>query len=227
VQNQNIEGLQTPPSSNVDAVANLLGAKSFDVATHRVDDFRQKAQREAAREIIFNLGKPANTSQGAAVLTNPTSQITANLVVRRLGASTKFAPPTVEFAEPELQSFLEQVHLIPMVDVTGPQPAGFLFPLRITGWDGYATIYNGLTKLEKGQGLFLKYLRGGGGDPGGYQVEPFTLEERHREIMAHVDWPTPKDIVHYLPTIPFSDLLKENFNLNRAWQKVLSRKAGA
>jgi len=191
-----------------------------------VDDFRQKAQRESAREIVFNLGKPANTSQGAAILTNPASQITANLVVRRFGNSTKFAPPTAEFVEPELQPFLEQVHLIPIVDVTSTQPAGFLFPLRITSWEGYATIYNALTRLQEGQGLFLRYLRGGGGDPGGYQVEPFALEERHREIMTHVQWPLPKNVVSIIPPVAFEVLVAENFNLKRAYQQVLRRKGG-
>lgn len=218
---------KAPVTLNSDeSIKALIGAKSFNIAHHKVDDFRQSAQSELYKAIVFSLGKPAGSSQGVALLTKSDSNHEANAVVRRLGKSTKFARPTLEFLEPELQPYLERIHLIPGVDVTGPNPTGFLWPSRITAWDGYECIFNALADLGESQGLFIKYSKAGEGDPGSYVAEPFDLEEKHKTILQNVNWPTADEVPELLPQVPFEQLIAENFNLKRAWQAVLRRREG-
>jgi len=211
--------------NNPSVPADLLGARQFNIADHKIADFRQQNQRESAQAITFALGKPSGSTQGVAALINPSVQFTLNMVVRRSGGSTKFAPPTSEFAEPELAQFIESVHVVPMVDVTGLKATGHLCPFRITSWSGYEAIFSALVNLRAGEGLFWRYLRGkGGSDVGGYEVEPFKLDARQQTIMASVVWPTAEDLAQIIPPVPFDELQRENFNLQRAWQKVLQRR---
>jgi hypothetical protein len=210
-----------------DPIAELMGAQSFNIANHKVDDFRQAATKASAQRIVFNVGKPSGASQGMAVLTKKEANIRVNLVVRRSGKSTRFAAPTPEFVEPELREFLEPVHLVPVIDVTGAVPAGYLWPFRITAWDGYEKIFTTLAGLQDSHGVYVRYRRGAGDDPGGYDAEPFSLEPRHKAIWDDAKWPTAGDVLGLIAPVAFNDLLAENFNLKRAWAQVMQRRGQA
>ncbi len=210
-----------------DPIARLMRAQAFDIKDHRFDDFRTAAQHTAGQGLLFTLGKPGGLGHGIAVLTKTDAQLRVKLVIRRSGKTVRFARPTPEFAEPELEPFLELVHLVPVVDVTNSAPAACLWPFRITAWEGYERVFKALANLDhNSEGLYLRHLRGAGNDPGGYEAEPFPMEERHRVLWASVPWPRPGDLPSLIPDTPFQELLQENFNLRRAMQLVERRKKG-
>ncbi len=209
-----------------EAIARLMDVQTFDISQTRIEDFREAAQRSAGQRLQFALGKPAGMAQGLALLTRKDTQLRANLIIRRTGKMTKYVLPTVEFAEPELQPFLEPVHLIPIVDVTTSTPAAYLWPFRITAWDGYETVFSALAALEDTTSvLYVRYLRGGGNDPGGYTAQALPMEDRHRELWRGVEW--PRDIYTLIPAVPFADLLAESFNIKLAWAESLARRSPA
>ena len=144
-----------------DEVAKLVSAETFDIGELRLESFREEAHRSTAGALTFTLGKPGGIAQGIAIVTKKAAQVRAKLLIRRLGKATRFALPTPEFVAPELAAYLEPVHLIPGVDVSGPNPAGYLIPYRVSVWDGYETVFNALSKLrDPQQGLWLRYRRG-------------------------------------------------------------------
>lgn len=202
-----------------DSIARLMGAQTFNITAHRFEDFHAAAQQAMGGNLTFSLGKPPGIARGVAILTNTDAQLRANLVIRRSGKTTKYARPTPEFGDPELAQFLEAIHLIPVVDVTNSEPTAYLMPFRITVWDGYRNLFNALARLDSPrQGLHLRYIRGGGNDPGHYDAEPFTMEEGHRKLWVGVPWPRPEDLLPLIPLVPFEELMGEDFNLRRAVQ---------
>ena len=206
----------------------LMGASTFDISKHKVDDFREAARRQEGARMAFKVGKPAGVTLGVAILTKKAAQITARLVLRRTGKVTRFSSPTPEFVEPELQAFLEQVHLVPAVDVTSASPTGHLWPFRVTSWAGYEAVFNAIAGIDDArQGLYLRYARGQDDDPGGYVVNSFDLEPRHLALLGSIPWPNPGDLVSLLPAPAFSDLLNENFNLKLAWAAVQKRRGAS
>lgn len=226
-------GGQTPPSPMSakvseevpDIIAQMMKPKSFDIGQQNVEEFRAEAQRTINKIVNFQFGKQSGTSTGVALVTKRSAQITLKAVVRKFHKNTKFARPTPEFAEPELNGFLEEIHVVPAIDVTTTPPAGICIPFRITAWEGYDVIFDALKNLaDDKEVLFLKYERGGGNDAGTYKVERSRMEPQHRVLWEHALWPTAVEAPALVPFVSFEDLIAESFIFRRAWAAVLRRK---
>lgn len=231
-ENQEPDALLTgeprkPPNPPEDLISGLLGAGSFNIAEHRVEDLQVEAAKHQRSSLVFDIGKPPGLTQGVALATNGQQQLKARVVVRRLGRAVKFALPTPEFVEAELAGFLETVHFIPAVNLTRSLPTAHLMPYRVSAWADYAEIFEMLSKLNHTrEGVYLRYTPGVEGQVGRYSIEKFILEEEQKKLLEHVRWPLAEELRHLLPTVPFEQLAQEDFNLKRAWAAAQLRKSG-
>ena len=220
--------IDVPPStSNLGKSLDLTKAAPLDIST-MIQGGASASIELLAESLRFEFGPLLGASSGIPVITHKLAQLQARLIKRNVIGQQVWAKLPEEFAEPELASYAELVHLMPLIDVSNATvPVGRIVPFRMNTFT--AEIRTRIYELSDGpitHGLLLRYVKGQGGSSiGGYIAQPFKLSPRLQELAKHVKWPTPETLVSSLPPMSFDELAEENIKFQIAWEQVQARKA--